>query len=272
MASMKSIWKGYIKFSLVTIPIKVYNGIETSESGIAFNQLHKGCGGRVGRKNYCKKCDAILDNINIEKGYEYNKDAYVVLSEEELNNAKVPSSRIIDIIGFVPINQIPLSAFESFYLIGPDGDIAKKTYGLLVYALKKTGKAGLTKISLRDRENIVIVSPIGDAELALYTLRYPKEIRNSKDIPDINDVEKISAKDAISKTACDLINNMSINYDQVNLKDEYTSSLKTIIDAKVAGKEMIVSDKEKSSIPPTINIMEVLQASIVNQKVKSKTK
>src|SRR5262245_48850661 len=167
---MRSIWKGHIRFSLVTIPVRIYNAIETSES-ISFNQLHKECNGRVGYEKKCKKCGKAVPNEEIVKGYEYEPDQYAVMDPTDFDKVKLQSTRIIEIEGFVSASEVPQAWYDSPYFAGPDGDVAAGTYALLAASLKESGKVGIGKVVLRDREDIVLVAP-EDNGIILYKLRY----------------------------------------------------------------------------------------------------
>ncbi|HMW60222.1 MAG TPA: hypothetical protein PKA91_11290, partial [Leptospiraceae bacterium] len=147
---MRSIWKGHIRFSLVTIPVRIYNAIETSES-IRFNQLHRECNGRVGYDKKCKKCEKSLTTEEIVKGYEYEPDQYVVFEDSDFEKVKLKSTKVIEIEGFVGVDEVHPTLFESPYYAGPDGDVAARSYALLCQALKDAGKVGVGKVVLRDR-------------------------------------------------------------------------------------------------------------------------
>src|SRR5881296_3136099 len=154
---MRSIWKGHIQFSLVTIPIRIYNAVDTEET-IRFNQLHKDDNGPVGYEKKCKKCGKSLTAEEIVKGYQFEPEQYVIVSADELAKIKLKSTRIIEIAGSIDAGEIQPSLYESPYFAGPDGPVAAKTYSLLSQALKASGKVGVGKVVLRDREEVVMIS------------------------------------------------------------------------------------------------------------------
>ena len=158
MAALRSIWKGHLRFSLVTIPVRVYNAVDTAET-IHFNQIHRDDNGRVGYDKKCKKCDQVLEMSDIVKGFEYEPDMYVIFEKDDLDKLKLKSTRVIDIEGFVDAEEIDPALYDAPYYLGPDGDVAGKTYSLLSAALKESGKFGVGKLVLRDREDIVLVAP-----------------------------------------------------------------------------------------------------------------
>src|ERR1043165_4358333 len=148
---MRSIWKGYIRFSLVTIPIRIYNAVNTEET-IRFNQLHKEDNGPVGYEKKCKKCGKTLTAEEICKGYQFEPEQYVIVLPEDLEKIKLKSTKVIEIEGFINAGEIQPSLYESPYFAGPDGMVASKAYSLLSEALKASGKVGMGKVVLRDRE------------------------------------------------------------------------------------------------------------------------
>src|SRR6266436_1739282 len=180
---MRSIWKGHIRFSLVTIPIRIYNAVDTEEA-IRFNQLHKGDNGAVGYDKKCKKCGKALTAEEIVKGYQFEPEQYVIVSPEDIAKIKLKSTKVIEIEGFIEAGEVHPSLYESPYFAGPDGAVAAKTYSLLSQALKASGKVGLGKVVLRDREEVVMISPL-DGGIMLYKLRQPNEIRKVQDVPQL---------------------------------------------------------------------------------------
>src|SRR5256885_15112381 len=163
---MRSIWKGHIQFSLVTIPIRIYNAVDTEET-IRFNQLHKEDNGAVGYEKKCKKCGKTLTAEEIVKGYQFEPEQYVIVSPEDIAKIKLQSTKVIEIEGFIDAGEVHPSLYESPYLAGPDGPVAAKTYSLLSEALKASGKVAVGKVGLRDREEAVTMAP-QDGGLMLY--------------------------------------------------------------------------------------------------------
>src|SRR5438876_7031549 len=180
---MRSIWKGHIQFSLVTIPIRIYNAVETEET-IRFNQLHKEDNGAVGYDKKCKKCGKALAAEEIVKGYQFEPEQYVIVSPEDLAKIKLKSTKVIEIEGFIDAGEIQPALYESPYFAGPDGPVAAKTYSLLSQALKASGKVGIGKVVLRDREEVVMISG-QEGGLMLYKLRHPNEVRKIENVPQL---------------------------------------------------------------------------------------
>src|SRR5215469_10025454 len=195
---MRSIWKGHIRFSLVTIPIRIYNAVDTEET-ISFNQLHKEDNGPVGYEKKCKKCGKQLTMDEIVKGYQFEPEQYVIVSAEDLEKLKLKSTKVIEIEGFIDASEVHPTLYDSPYFAGPDGAVGAKTYSLLGQALQASGKVGVGKVVLRDREEVVMIGPL-DGGLVLYKLRNPQELRKIADIPQLekNPVNKDELKLSIS--------------------------------------------------------------------------
>src|SRR5215469_7343053 len=180
---MRSIWKGHIRFSLVTIPIRIYAAVDSDET-IRFNQLHKDDNGPVGYEKKCKKCGKALSMEEIVKGYQFEPEQYVIVSPEDLDKIKLKSTKVIEIEGFIDAAEVHPTLYESPYFAGPDGMVAAKTYSLLTQALQASGKVGIGKVALREREEVVMISPL-DTGIVLYKLRNPQELRKIQDIPQL---------------------------------------------------------------------------------------
>lgn len=259
---MRSIWKGHIRFSLVTIPILVYNALDT-EKFISFNLLHKEDHGPIGYDKRCKKCQKVVSSEDIVKGFKYEPDQYVMVEKEDLEKITLKSTRIIEIAGFIDPWEVPTLWYEAPYYAGPDGPVAVKAYALLVAALKKTGKRGIGKVVLHDREDVVLIGPYEQA-LVLYKLRHPQEIRKVQDIPL---ADELPVDEAGLKLALSLIESMATSLDRIDLADRYHEALRAIIDAKIAGKEIVTVEEEEK---PVVDIMTALKLSI--EKARSQKK
>ena len=134
---MRSVWKGHIRFSLVTIPVRLYNAIESSQT-ISFRQLHKKDNSPIGYDKKCKACGETVKSEDILKGYEYAPDQYVIMESSDLEKIKLKSNKIIDIEAFVKKEEVNPALFDTPYFAGPDGDVATKAYGLLKECLDQT--------------------------------------------------------------------------------------------------------------------------------------
>ena len=262
MAALRSIWKGHIRFSLVTIPVRVYNAVDTAES-ISFNQIHRECNGRIGYDKRCKKCNNQVENDDIVKGFQYEPDQYVIFEKDDLDKLKLKSTKVIDIEGFVDASEIDATLYDSPYYAGPDGDVAAKTYALLSAALRESGKLGVGKVVLRDREDVVMIAPKGDG-IVLYKMRYPKEVRKIDDVPL---VEKHKANKDELKLAKSLIDSMATTFGAMKLENKYNDAVREMVQAKIAGKEIVAIEEVE---PEVVDIMTALKQSIEQAKGKKK--
>ncbi|HEV8589394.1 MAG TPA: Ku protein [Pyrinomonadaceae bacterium] len=253
---MRSIWKGHIRFLLVAIPIRVYNAIEASER-IQFNQLHRDDFGPVGYDKRCKKCGQIVTNDQITKGYQYEPDRYAIVEPEEIAKIKIKTTRAVDILGFVEKEEVAPMFFDAPYYIGPDGPVAEKPFALLRQVLKDTGKIGLAKVVLRDREDLVAVFPHGDG-IVLQKLRYPAEVRKIEDVPEIDAAPKLDKKELALATS--LVEQMITTFSDIDTVDHYHEALRKLIDSKIKGKK--VTEFEKYEELPRMDIMTALKKSL----------
>jgi len=259
---MRSIWKGHIRFSLVTIPIRIYNAVDTNES-IRFNQLHKEDNGQVGYEKKCKKCGKTLTAEEIVKGYQFEPEQYVIVSPEDIDKIRLKSTKVIEIEGFIDSSEVHPTLYESPYFAGPDGVVAAKTYSLLTEALKASGKVGVGKVVLRDREEVVMISPL-DGGLVLYKLRNPEELRKMETVPQLEakEVNKEELKLSIS-----LVESMASSMQELDLTDRYRDALREMIESKIAGKQVVTAPEEEK---PVVDIMTALKQSIERTKAQKK--
>jgi len=251
---MRAIWKGHIQFSLVTIPIRIYNAIDSGQT-ISFNLLSKEGHNPVSYEKKDKVTGETLRTEDIVKGYQYEPGQYVIVDQEDFDKVKLKSERIIEIQGFVDTKEVHPTLYESPYYIGPDGDMAAKTYGLLSQTLKETGRIAVGKVVLRDRETPVLITP-HETGMVMYRLRYPQEVRSIREVPQLLEVKTDKEQLKLAKT---LVDSMTTKFANIEMKDNYFDALKAIIDAKIQGKEVVSIEEEA---PKVVDIMTALKASI----------
>jgi len=255
---MRATWTGHIRFSLVTIPVRIYSAIESAET-IRLNQLHKEDHGRIGYEKKCKKCNEVVSNDDIVKGYEYEPDQYVLIEDEDIEKLKLKSTKIIEIEGFVDQSEVHPTLYDTPYFAGPNGPVAAKAYGLLTATLRNSGKLGIGRVVLRDRESIMLLAPLGDG-LLLYKLRYPQEVREIGNVPQLDEV---TVDDDQLKLAQTLVDSMAVSFSDLELNDRYREAFNEIVTAKVEGKEVVTVEEEE---PPVVDIMTALKQSIEQAK------
>ena len=251
---MRAIWKGHIQFSLVTIPVRIYNAIDTGTT-ISFNLLSKEGHNPVSYEKKDKVTGQPLRAEEIVKGYQYEPGQYVIIEPEDFEKVRLKSEKVIVIDGFVMAEEVPATLYEAPYFIGPDGDVAAKTYALLAETLKQSGKIGVGSVVLRDRETPLLLNP-QEGGIMMYRLRYPNEVKNIREVPSLIDAKADKEQIKLAKT---LVDSMTTKFANIEMKDHYYDKLKAIIDAKIAGKEIVSVAEE---IPKVVDIMSALKASI----------
>ena len=252
---MRSIWKGHIRFLLVAIPVRIYNALETSEK-IAFNQLHRDDYGPIGYDKRCKKCGEVVTQDQITKGYQYEPERWAVVEPEDIAKIKIKTTKAVDIVGFVDASEIPTTFYDSPYYAGPDGAVSEKPYALLREVMKQTGKVGVGKVVLRDREDLVAIFPHGDG-LVLQKLHYPHELRKMEDVPEIDKEPKLNKNEL--KLATTLVQEMVTTLEEIDTVDNYHEALKKLIDSKIKGNKVVEFEVEEV---PRLDIMSALKKSL----------
>jgi DNA end-binding protein Ku len=248
----KTIWKGAISFGLVTIPIRVYTA--TEEKSFKFNQLHEKDQGRIKMKRTCSVCGEEVPFDEIVKGYEYEKDHYVVLTDEEVERG-LRSARTIDILKFVPADEIDAIFWKTAYYLVPE-QTGAKAYALLRKALGDEGYVALAKVAFRDKEHLATLRLRGDV-FVLETMLWPDEIRPS-DFDELKIDDEIRPQEL--KMAQSLIANMTDHFDPDEFHDEYRERLEQVVGAKIEGKEIAVV--EETGTATVVDLMEALKASV----------
>ncbi len=256
---MRTIWKGHISFSLVIIPIRIYSATDTTEN-ISFNQLHKEDMGRIGYDKKCKTCQQVVNAADILKGYEYEKDKYVIIEPSDLEKVKLSSTKIINIEGFLDQKEVDPVLYDTPFFIGPDNDAAAKAYNLLMETMKQSKKIGIGRVVIRDREDVVLIAPL-EKGLVLYKIRYPNEVKNINEVPLLKVTKLETAEVNLAKS---LVDSMSVKLKDIPISDRYKDALKEIIQAKISGKE--ISAPEKIDVKPAVDLMAALKKSLGQTK------
>jgi len=250
-------WKGAISFGLVTIPVAVYP--VTEEKGLKFNQLHDEDGGRIRYKRVCEKDGEEVTFEHIVKGYEVEKDRYVVLTDEDLNAVPVESSRAIDIHRFVDLDDIDPVMFKKSYYLVPE-ETGAKAYALLREAMADDGRVGIAKVSFRDKEHLAALR-FKDEAFVLETMYWPDEIREA-DFGGVDVSAKIRGQEL--EMAKQLIESLSGDWNPEEYSDEYREALIQIVEAKLNGQEIEVVAPEPTA--KVVDLMEALKASVAAAK------
>ena len=251
----RATWKGFLKISLVNIPIKVFPATESAGS-ISFNQLHAECQTRIQQKRWCPHCNREVPNSEIVKGYEFEKGHYVVLTEEDFDKVRPESTRVIDLVQFADDSSIDPMFVDRAYYLAPDGGIASDAFAVMREGM--AGKVGIGKLALYGREYLVAVKPQGRG-IVMYTLHHAAEIRGIEQVEELNSVPT-TVKPEEMKLAKQVISTFEAPLDLTSYTDEYRAGLQRIIDAKVAGQEVVAPTEEAP--PKVVNLMEALRKSL----------
>ena len=248
-------WKGFLKISLVNIPVRVFPATDSAAT-ISFNQLHAECQTRIQQKRWCPSCEREVPMSEIAKGYEFEKGRYVIMTEEDVSKVRPESTRVIDLVQFTDAAAIDPIYVERPYYLAPDGIMASQSFAVIREGMK--GKAGIGKLALYGREYLVAVQP-KDNGLVMYTLRHAKEIRSMDAIDELQTVPaKVKPEEV--KLAKQVIENFEGTLDWEEYRDEYQEELQRIIDAKVAGEEVVATEEEAP--PKVVNLMDALRQSL----------
>jgi DNA end-binding protein Ku len=251
-----TVWKGHLTFGLVSFSVRLYSAAR-SES-ISFNQLHKADGSRVKQVLYCQAEDKPIPRSEIVKGYEYEKDRYVVIEDEEVKKVAPQSAKVMELLEFVPTDQVDPIYLETSYYMAPD-EAGEKPYALLFDALKRSGRVGVAKVAMHNREHIVILRP-GKNGVLMHTMFYTHEIRKVDEFR--TDLSLV--KDKELALASSLIEALAGDFEPEKYKDNYRENLLQMIEAKKQGAEVVATPEPQQA--KVIDIMEALKASLAMVK------
>jgi DNA end-binding protein Ku len=248
-------WKGFLKISLVNIPVRVFPATDSAAT-ISFNQLHAECQTRIQQKRWCPTCEREVPMSEIAKGYEFEKGRYVVMSEEDVSKVRPESTRVIDLVQFTDAAAIDPIYVERPYYLAPDGKMGTDAFAVMREGMK--GKAGIGKLALYGREYLVAVQPRENG-LVMYTLRHASEVRAMDAIDELKSVTTKVKPDEV-KLARQVISNFESEGDLTQYQDDYQNELRKIVDAKIAGEEIVAPAEEAA--PKVVNLMDALRQSL----------
>jgi DNA end-binding protein Ku len=251
-----SVWKGHLTFGLISIPMRMSAAARGER--ISFNQLHKECHSRLKQPLFCPVCNRNVERSEIVKGYEHEKDQYVLFSEEELDKIEPPSARVMEILEFVKLDEMDPLYFDSSYYLAPE-DAGVKAYQLLMKGMQDSGYGAIAKLTMHQREHIVIIRP-GSKGMTLHTMFYSNEIRAAESVA----TDKVELKDQEKKLAQQLIESLAAPFDPQKYRDEYMENVKGMIEAKLKGQE--VTQAAQPHMAPVIDLMEALKKSLAEKQ------
>ena len=251
----RATWKGYLKVSLVTIPVKVFPATE-SGAALSFNQLHEPCQTRIQQKRWCPHCGREVPLSEVVKGYEFEKGKYVVLSDEDFAKVRPESTRVIDLVRFADEQALDPIYVDRAYYLAPDGPVAAQAFAVMREGMR--GKVGVGKLALYGREYLVAVRTL-DRALVMYTLHQAAEVRHLSAIEELESVpEKVKPEEV--KLARQVVKNFEGPLALTDFRDEYREGLLKIIEAKVAGEEIVAPEVEEPA--KVVNLMDALRRSL----------
>lgn len=261
--AIRPTWKGFLKVSLVNIPVKVFPATESAAT-ISFNQLHAECQTRIQQKRWCPSCEREVTNAELAKGYEFEKGRYVVVNDEDLQKVRVESSRVINLVQFANASDIDPIYVDRAYYLAPDGPMAADAFAVMREGM--AGKAGIGKVALYGREYLVAIKPQKKG-LVMYTLHHDAEIRSIDQIEELSSVPS-KVKPEEMKLAKQVIATFDADLNLKDYKDEYNEGLRKIIDAKIAGEEFIAPEVQEPA--RVVDLMEALRKSLDSVSAEKK--
>src|SRR5919199_728353 len=252
---MRAIWRGAVSFGLVSIAVKLYSPTEAKD--IRFHQVHRTDGGRIKYQRTCSIDGEVVTFDDIAKGYDIGGGEMVILTDEDFGDLPLTTSHAIDVLEFVPAEQVDPILYNKAYYLEPDGS-ATKPYVLLRDALTRTDRVAIVKVALRQREQLATLR-VRDGVLVLNTMLWPDEVRK----PDFGFLDDdVEARPAELAMAGSLIESMAADFDPGQFTDNYRAALQEVIDAKIAGREVVQPPEEEAAPSAAVDLMAALRASV----------
>ena len=248
-----TVWKGYITFGLITIPVRLFAAARGER--VSFHQIHGVCGTRIKQQMFCPHCERVVERSELVKGYEVEKDQYVIVTDEEVKSVAPASSDNMEILEFVKAEGIDPIYFDASYFMVPE-DAGKKAYHLLLETMRKSGYSAIAKVAMHQREYTVVVRP-NPHGLLIHTMFYPEEVR---EVPEFGRDDNVVVKPQEVALAEKLVEGLAADFDPSKYHDEYQERLKALIEAKREGQTVEAAAPKKRA--PVIDLMQALQKSL----------
>jgi DNA end-binding protein Ku len=260
---MRTIWNGSINFGLVNIPIGL--AVAQQRKDTSFRTLHRECGTPIKQKRYCPFHERDVEADELVKGWEFAKGQFVLVEDSDLEAVALQRSQSVDIIRFVPIDQVDPIYFDRTYYLAPAGPEAqRRPYVLLLRAMQEAGMAAVGKFVLWGKENLCLIRPLGES-LVLETLFFAEDIRPRKEIDEA--VEETEVKGPELAMATQLVESLVGDFVPEDYENEYRNELRAMLEAKLEGKE--ITAPEPAPEAPVVDLMEALKQSVAQaQKEK----
>ena len=252
-----SVWKGYISFGLVSVPVRLFAAAR--ESHVSFNQLHTKCGSRIKQQTVCPVCDEKVERSDLSKGYEVDKDVYVTVTGEELKALEAASSEVMAIEQFVSLAEVdPLYFQTSYYSVAEEP--GRKAYTLLFQSMKRLNLAAIAKVALHGREQVVIIRPF-DKGLVLHTLYYASEVREISEYGHDTEVNMLPQETALAEQ---FIQQLTLPFNAEQYRDTYRDQVMHLIETKREGLA-VAAPSAKRKLAPVVDLMEALKKSLAEK-------
>jgi len=251
-----SVWKGHITFGLVSFPVRLFSAARSET--ISFNQLHKDDNSRIRQVTYCQLEDKPVPRTELVKGYEYEKDRYVVIDDEDIKKVAPKTAKVMEILEFVKAADVDPVYLESSYYVAPD-EGGEKPYALLFQAMRESNYFALAKVAMHNREHVIVLRP-GAKGILSHTMFYQDEIRQVDEFR----TDTSLVKDKELDMAKMLISSLEAEFEPQKYHDGYRENLRQMIEAKIEGKKVV--ETPEPHIAPVIDIMEALKKSLAEKR------
>jgi DNA end-binding protein Ku len=256
-------WTGYLRLSLVTIPVRLYNAI-SSTSKVSLNQLHKNCNLRLRQQMVCPEHGKV-EKEDIVKGYEFEKDRYVVVDEADLEKIRLETTKTIDLMQFVDAGELDPIYFNTPYYVAPDGPVAEEGFRILREAMRQANKIAIGQVVISSKEQVVALK-VQERGLVLNTLHYAEEIRNAASyFEEIKNGDVDKNQLALAEQ---LVNSYTTAFDASKFTDRYQNALLEVIKGKIAGSQPVVAQRVEAG--KVINLMDALKQSLAQSAAQKK--
>jgi len=251
-----SVWKGHITFGLVSFPVRLFSAARSET--ISFNQLHKDDNSRIRQVTYCQLEDKPVPRTELVKGYEYEKDRYVVIDDEDIKKVAPKTAKVMEILEFVKAADVDPVYLESSYYVAPD-EGGEKPYALLFQAMRESNYFAVAKVAMHNREHVIVLRP-GAKGILSHTMFYQDEIRQVDEFR----TDTSLVKDKELDMAKMLISSLEAEFEPQKYHDGYRENLRQMIEAKIEGKKVV--ETPEAHIAPVIDIMEALKKSLAEKR------
>jgi DNA end-binding protein Ku len=251
-----SVWRGHITFGLVSFPVRLFSAARSET--LSFNQLHKDDNSRIRQVTYCQAEDKPIPRTELVKGYEYEKDRYVVIDDEDIKKVAPKTAKVMEILEFVKASDVDPVYLESSYYVAPD-EGGEKPYALLFQAMRESNYFALAKVAMHNREHVIVLRP-GAKGILSHTMFYQDEIRQVDEFR----TDTSLVKDKELDMAKMLISSLEAEFEPQKYHDSYRENLRQMIEAKIEGKKVV--ETPEAHIAPVIDIMEALKKSLAEKR------